>query len=227
MVNDAKARTAMIDGQLRPAGVNDPALLGAFGVLPMEAFLPPGFGGMAYADDSLSLGGGYALPAPLVIARLIQAARPRPRDVAFVVGDVTGYAAGLLSGLVSTVITVLPGDEAVPKSLADQAGRESLWAQYDLCNIAPVGKVATDQAICRGPFDIILICGAVAAFPPDFISRLSPGGRMTGVLRENPESPGVLSCLERDQDHFSTTGLFDAATPYVPGFSPAPVFAFG
>ena len=50
MMDFARARRFMVDGQLRPNQVQDPRLISAFGDLPREAFLPAPLAPRAYAD---------------------------------------------------------------------------------------------------------------------------------------------------------------------------------
>ena len=50
MQDFAAARAAMIDSQLRPQGVTDPAVLAAMGALPREKFVPEARAPLAYFD---------------------------------------------------------------------------------------------------------------------------------------------------------------------------------
>ena len=58
------ARQAMVDSQLRPQGVNDPSVIAAMASVPREDFVPEGQRPLAYADASIPLGDGRAIPAP-------------------------------------------------------------------------------------------------------------------------------------------------------------------
>ena len=94
----------MVESQLRPNRIDDPRLLEAMREVPRERFLPKILRGVAYADEDLRLPGGGHLIEPLVLARLIQAARIRPQDVVLVVGCTTGYAAVVLARMAATLI---------------------------------------------------------------------------------------------------------------------------
>ena len=63
----------MVDSQLRPVGVNDPAVIEAMSAVPREKFVPDEQKPLAYVDRSIPLGDGRALPAPAVLGRLLTA----------------------------------------------------------------------------------------------------------------------------------------------------------
>jgi protein-L-isoaspartate(D-aspartate) O-methyltransferase len=95
----AAARRAMIDSQLRPQGVTDPAVLGAMARVPREEFVPESVRAIAYGDRPLNLGNGTALMPPAALARLLAEIQPRPGERALVVGSGNGYAAAVLQAL--------------------------------------------------------------------------------------------------------------------------------
>ena len=63
----AAARAAMVENQLRPQGVSDPAVLDAMGSVPREKFLPPQTRPLAYVDRAVSMGDRRFLPEPAVL----------------------------------------------------------------------------------------------------------------------------------------------------------------
>ncbi|MGE0660286.1 MAG: protein-L-isoaspartate O-methyltransferase, partial [Reyranellaceae bacterium] len=86
MFDFVQARQNMVDGQLRPNRVTNPAVLDAVSSLPRERFLPEALRHIAYIDDDIPLPNGRAMMEPLVVCRMIQAADPKPSDVALDVG---------------------------------------------------------------------------------------------------------------------------------------------
>ena len=63
------ARQNMINGQLRPNGVNDPVFLAAMDSVPREIFVEPALQGYVYADEAVPVAPGRYLPAPSALAR--------------------------------------------------------------------------------------------------------------------------------------------------------------
>ena len=105
MPDFAAARRAMIDSQLRPQGVSDPAVLAAMGSVPREQFVPEAARPLAYMDRPLDLGDGKAMMPPAALGRLVMELEPRPGERALVVGSGNGYAAKVLEALGLSVDT--------------------------------------------------------------------------------------------------------------------------
>src|SRR5215211_6185483 len=82
----AAARQAMVDSQLRPEGVSDPAVIAAMSLVPREQFVPDEQKLLAYIDRSVPLGEGRALPAPAVLGLLLTALAPVRGERALLVG---------------------------------------------------------------------------------------------------------------------------------------------
>jgi protein-L-isoaspartate(D-aspartate) O-methyltransferase len=211
------ARACMVAGQIKPQGVRDPRILAAFGAVPREAFAPEGAHALAYADAPVDMGGGRALPAPAVHARLLALAEPQPTDVALEIGAGAGYGAAILDRLVGTVVA-LEGDAAL------LAAAQARWDALEATAIVALeGDPAAGDA-AHAPFDLIVVNGAVAAVPDALVAQLAPGtGRLVTVLRP-PGAPIGRGVLVRplESGGFSAYPAFDAACPYHPAFAPGP-----
>ena len=106
-------RRAMIDSQLRPSGVNDPAVLAAFNRVRREDFVPATARGVAYMDRAVPLGGGRVLAPPLSHGLMLMEAAPTQADRALLVEGGSGYLAALLGPLVGSLDVIAPGAAAV------------------------------------------------------------------------------------------------------------------
>ena len=95
----AAARQAMIDSQLRPQGVTDPAVLAAMAAVPREQFVPEAVRPLAYSDRPLDLGEGKGLMPPAALGQLVSELSPRAGERVLVVGTGNGYAAKVLEAL--------------------------------------------------------------------------------------------------------------------------------
>jgi protein-L-isoaspartate(D-aspartate) O-methyltransferase len=219
MTDFAVARRNMIDGQLRPNRVTNDRLLVAIGDLPRERFLPEAMRAVAYSDDDVPLGNGRYLMEPMVLARLIQALQPGPQDRALVVGSGRGYGAALMSRLVRSVVAV--ESDAMLASAAEQAAKE-----LGLDRIRHVVGPMEAGAASFGPYDVILIEGAVGFVPDVILDQLAEGGRLATVLVAPSGSLGVAQLILKEGGVTSGRALFEGGGPLLPGFAPPPRFTF-
>jgi len=218
MTDFAAARHNMIEGQIRTNKVTDPALLDAFAALPREQFVPAERRSAAYVDEDLRLKDERFLMEPMVLARLLQTAEPTRTDVALDVGCATGYATAVLARLTATAIG-LENDAALVRTAAETLARLSI-------DNAIVVEGALDAGFSKhGPYDVILVGGAVAEFPPALLDQLAEGGRLVGVRRP-PSGPGAAMLMLKRHGVVAGRTLFEAATPYLAGFAPKPRFVF-
>ena len=105
------ARRAMIDSQLRPSGVNDPAVLAAFNRVRREDFVSAAARAVAYMDRAVPLGGGRVLAPALSHGLMLMEAAPTAADHVLLVDGGSGYLAALLAPLVGSLEVIAPGAE--------------------------------------------------------------------------------------------------------------------
>jgi protein-L-isoaspartate(D-aspartate) O-methyltransferase len=213
-----RARTTMVDSQLRTNRIGDPAVLKAMSDVPRERFLPKALHGVAYSDEDIQLAGGRFLIEPLALARLLQTAAPKPQDIALVIGCGTGYAATILSKLAATVISIQPDIAAAARL---QPLLDSLEADNVVLTVA-ADPTAGDPS--QAPFDVILLVGSVDGVPDSLLQQLGEGGRLTAVIHDGRLGKGTA--YTRVHGVIGARTLFDAQISHLPGFSKPPVFAF-
>ncbi len=213
-IDFAAARKHMVDSQVRPNKVTNPRLIAALRSVERERFLPADRSALAYADEDVPLGGGRVLMEPMVLARLLQAAAPMPGEKALVIGAGTGYGAAVLAACGLTVFAV--EEDAALLAI----GRAAVPAEVSLVS----GPIEAGWA-GRAPYDLILVEGAVDAFPAAFGAQLVPlTGRLVGVRRTGTTSQAVIG--ESVGGQLSVLPLFECATPLFPTFRRAPGFVF-
>ena len=208
-------RHAMVVSQLRTTAVNDPRVVAAMGAVPRERFLPADRAALAYADRVVPLGGGRELNLPMSTGRLLTEAQPEAGMKALLIGAATGYAAMLLSNLVGSV-TALEEDAAL---LA--AARVNL---ADVANITLVEGPLSQGWAAGGPYDLIVIDGAIEGVPAAISGQLVDGGVLATGLVER----GVtrLAVGRRAGTGFGVTAFADADAAVLPGFAPRAEFTF-
>jgi protein-L-isoaspartate(D-aspartate) O-methyltransferase len=213
----ADARNRMVDSQVRPNKVTNPRILNAMRDIPRELFVPPGMIARAYADEDVPLGGGRALMEPMVLAKLLQIAEPRPGQRALVVASGPGYGAAVLAHCGLPVVA-LENDKAL---LA--------LARTALAATAPTVKIVSgplaDGWAADAPYDLILIEGAVRDIPPRLGPQLRPAGRIVTV-RTGRGSTGKGVIAEATPAGLHAQAVFDCAVPLIADLLPRPGFVF-
>ena len=219
MTDFSSARRNMVDCQLRPNKVVDPALLDALSRLPREVFVPGAMRDVAYIDEDLAIGNGRFLMEPTVLCRLLQAADIASGDIVLNVGAATGYDAAVLASLGATVVAL--EDDA---DLAAAAG--TTLTDLGIDNVALVSGPLVEGWRGHAPYDVIFFSGAVSQVPPAFAEQLADGGRVAAVTIDGPTAVGTAAVYLRSGDALSRRPMFDAATPLLPGFEPVETFVF-
>lgn len=204
-------REAMVDSQLRPTGVNDPAVLAAIRAVPRERFVPPARTGLAYADTAIELAPGRWLIEPLIAGLLLTHARIMPSDRVLVVGAGTGYAAAVI-GRLSRHVT----------ALEENAG---LAVAAKVNGIDVVTGPLADGWAANAPYDLIYIDGAAAVLPLALLAQCAPDGRLAAVMIGD-DGVGRATVGRVAGGHFAGTGFFETGAVALPGFGRAPKFVF-
>lgn len=148
MPDYAAARRAMIDSQLRPQGVSDPAVLDAMASVPREQFVPEAVQPLAYSDRPLDLGEGKAMMPPAALARIIMELQVRAGEHALVVGPAGGYAAKVLEALglnVDTADSHLSAGKAIYDLILIDGAVEDIPAGL-VGRLSPDGRIGTAVA---------------------------------------------------------------------------------
>lgn len=216
-MNFQAARKAMVDSQLRPNRLTDDRIANAMMSLPREQFLPKALSGVAYVDEDIPLGKGRYMMEPMVLGRLLQVAEIGPNDTILHVGCGTGYASAVMAMLAGTVVALESDEDLVARAT-------DLLSEQQVANTAVVtGDLAAGLAD-QGPYDLVLIEGAVAEVPQALIDQIAEGGRLLAVVRG--DGVGVATLYRRENGVVGHRELFDAATPILPGFEPRKSFVF-
>lgn len=179
--------------RLREQGIQDLAVLRAFGETPRHLFVPEALRHRAYQDSALPIGHGQTISQPTTQARYLEALGLGGTERVLEIGTGSGYQAALLSYLTEMVVSV----ERVPE-LAEAAR-----AALDRSGITGVMVVVGDGSLGwrpEAPYDAILVAAASPSVPLPLLEQLAEGGRLVLPLdaaqvpaearRELPEPPG-------------------------------------
>jgi protein-L-isoaspartate(D-aspartate) O-methyltransferase len=206
----AAARQAMVDSQLRPQGVNDPSVIAAMSLVPREKFVPEDQRALAYIDGAVPLERGRAMPAAAVTGILLTALVPLRGETALIVGAGTGYSAAVLAEMGIKAVAL----ESSP-ALAARAKKHRAKV---------VEGPLQDGDARSGPYDFMLIDGAVEFIPDALVDQLKDGGRLGGAIID--KGINRLFVGRKAGGAFGFHSIADNATPALPGFERPRAFTF-
>ena len=220
----ADRRKTMVDCQIRTFDVTNLPVIEAFLATPREGFVACEDLALVYSDALQTVAAGAVrrvMLAPMVLARLLQGADLDKGCRVLDVGGASGYSAAIVSQLAGSVV-----------ALESEAGFSSAAAanfqKLGLANVRTMtGPLAQGDA-AEGPFDLILVNGAVEEGLEALFSQLAPGGRLLCVMRAPGQvgRAGKATRFDRIGADVSSRFLFDAAAPVLAGFQRKPQFSF-
>ncbi len=221
--NYSEMRVKMVDGQIRTTDVTNSAILLAMGTVPREAFVDDSLRDLAYIDVDLEIaaaeGGRPArfLMEPSPFAKLLQLAEIQPGDRVLDVGCGTGYSSAVLSSLAGSVVAL--------ESDSRLAGRAAqLVGDLGLDNVTVVTGSLVQGVAASGPYDVIVVGGAVDEIPQALFDQLKERGRLVAV--EGLGNAGVARLYLKDNGLVTGRRAFNAAVKPLPGFERIKAFEF-
>ena len=217
MDKSLKARINMVDSQIRPNDVTNPAIVRAFSTVPREAFVGKAAAPLAYSELEIETSPGRALWTPRDFAKLLAAAKPAETDLALVIGCGAGYECAILNGLVDTVIGI-DEDESVVNATGERLAEEG----FD--HVAVVPAKLADGLPEEGPYDLVMVLGMVEQVPEAWTAQLKSGGRVAVVV--DTGKVGKARIYTRTGDAVSFRDCFDATPPKFNEFNAPETFAF-
>jgi protein-L-isoaspartate(D-aspartate) O-methyltransferase len=217
-MNVEQARFNMIEQQIRPWDVLDPAVLSLLAVIKREDFVPAAWRSMAFMDMEIPLPEGQCMLAPRVEARMLQELQLQRHETVLEVGAGSGFMAALLAHRARRVFTL----EILP-ALARMAQDNLRGAAVMNAEV----RCADGAQGLRGeaPFDAIVLSGSVAAVPQGLLDQLKVGGRLIGIVGDEPVMRARLY-TRVDAASWSQNDLFDTVAPRLQGFAQESRFVF-
>ncbi|MHB8948533.1 MAG: protein-L-isoaspartate O-methyltransferase family protein [Rhodoferax sp.] len=217
-MNLEQARFNMIEQQIRPWNVLDADVLELLAVVKREDFAPLAHKALAFMDMEIPLGQGQMMLAPRVEARMLQDAAVQKHEKVLEIGAGSGYMAALLAHRAQRVISLEINPELAQTARANlqKAGIHNAEVrQFD----------GSKGASADGPFDVIMLSGSVAEVPQALLAQLKVGGRLIGIVGEEPTMR--LTIVTRLSDaEFKTTTPWDTVAPRLLNFPEPSRFHF-
>ncbi len=202
MKDSQTLRRRMVETQLIPRGIRDPAVLRAMEEVPREAFLPQGLAGMAYRDAPLPIGEGQTISQPYIVAFMAEALECGPEDRVLEIGTGSGYAAAVLSRIAGEVYTV----ERYAEFLRVATERFRKLGYENIHLLEADGTLGWEE---HAPYEGVVVTAGAPSPPGPLLAQLTVGGRMVIPVGPTVESQELIRIRRNDDDSFASEKLTD------------------
>ncbi|MFX0542939.1 protein-L-isoaspartate O-methyltransferase family protein [Roseovarius sp. S4756] len=209
MTDYATRRTMMVDTQIRPADVTKFPIIDAMLSVPREAFVPRALREAAYVGENVDLGGARVVLEPRTLAKMLDFLDIRGDELVLDVGSALGYSSAVISRMAEAVVA-LEEDEA----LGGEA--QALLLEHGADNVITHAAPLAGGASEHGPYDVIIVEGAVEHLPDTLIEQLKEGGRIACMFVEG--ALGVVRIGYKLNGVMNWRFAFNAGAPVLPGF---------
>ena len=215
-MNDfATLREVMVDTQIRPSDVTKFPILDAMLKIPREHFVPRDKRDIAYIGESVPLGADRVVMDPRTLAKLLDALNITQSDLVLDIGSGLGYSSALLSRLAEAVVAIEDDEMRVADS-------EEVLQEMGLDNVFLLQGELNEGATQHGPYDVILIQGAVEDIPQSLIDQLKEGGRMGAIFTDRMNGEARIGY--KHEGRMTWRFAFNATLPVLAGFRKAKKF---
>jgi protein-L-isoaspartate(D-aspartate) O-methyltransferase len=184
MMDTLAARQQMVDQQIRTWEVLDPRVLDVLSAVPREAFVPPGYDELAFADAPIPIGFGQTMLAPKLQGRILQALNIAATDAVLEVGSGLGYLSACMSllGASTRSLDIHPQfTAAAARNLHAVAKARVEFQTRDAFSSAPLGE-----------YDAIAVTGSLPVYDSRFERSLHIGGRLFAIVGVAPVMDAIL-----------------------------------
>jgi len=164
-------RDIMIREHLLGRGIHDQAVLAAMREVPREEFVDEELQEYAYDDQPLPIDKGQTISQPYIVAYMTEALELSSTDRVLEIGTGSGYAAAVLSRIVTTVYSV--------ERLGGLA--QSARQHLELLGYTNVVVHEGDGTLGwpeHAPYDAIVVTAGAPRVPRPLMEQLELGGRL-------------------------------------------------
>lgn len=176
-------RQQLIEQELIPAGITDPAVIAAFSKIPRHEFVPLEYCDQAYENHPLEIGEGQTISQPYTVAFMTQLLQLQPGDKVLEVGAGSGYQAAIIAEIVGAEnVYTIERHRELAESAHDNLSRTGYGQVHIAVGDGTLGMSRRSLAKAElpeyAPFDAIIVTAAAPQVPAPLIEQLAPGGKL-------------------------------------------------
>lgn len=216
MTDFAARRTMMVDTQVRPNDVTKYPIIEAMLSVPREAFVPAQRREAAYVGGNIDVGSGRVMLEARTLAKMLDALDLQPTDLVLDIACGLGYSTAVIAHMVEAVVAIEEDAD-----LAAQA--QARLASEGVDNAAVIEAPLADGMAKHGPYDAVVVEGAVETVPDAIAAQIKEGGRIACLFMEG--TLGVCRIGYKIDGKVAWRYAFNASAPVLNGFRNRPAFA--
>lgn len=209
MTDYAARRITMVDTQVRPCDVTKFPVIDAMLRVERELFVPREKREAAYIGENVDLGDSRVVLDPRTLGKMLDYLNIQNDELVLDIGVGLGYSSALISRLSEAVV-----------ALEDEPGRmaeaEETLARVGADNVVLHCGALAEGAAQHGPYDVIMLQGAVEHMPDNILEQLKDGGRIACIFNE--EALGIVKIGHKLNRKVNWRFAFNAAAPVLTGF---------
>lgn len=209
MSDFAARRITMVDTQVRPSDVTKFPIIDAMLSVQREDFVPAAQREAAYLGENLDLGQDRVLLDPRTLAKMLDHLDITNDELVLDIGCAMGYSSAVIAHMAEAVVAV-EEDEAMAAEAQEalaQAGADNV-----IVHVAPL----TEGAPQHGPYDVVIIQGAVGEVPEALLEQVKEGGRIACLFMDR--GLGEVRLGYKRGGQVSWRLEFNAGAPVLRGF---------
>jgi protein-L-isoaspartate(D-aspartate) O-methyltransferase len=210
MADFSARRVMMVDTQVRPSDVTKFPIIAAMLSVPRETYVPGDLREAAYMGENLNLGGARVLLEARTLAKLLDALDIQPDELVLDIGCGLGYSTAVIAQLADAVM-------AVEEDAGFAAEAQRTLSAEGVDNVAVIQGPLVAGAAKHGPYDAVLLNGAVEVVPQAILDQIKDGGRIGCVFMDG--ALGEARIGHKADGRMTWRAIFNASAPVLPGFA--------
>ncbi|MGB1425192.1 MAG: protein-L-isoaspartate O-methyltransferase family protein [Paracoccaceae bacterium] len=209
MTDYAARRTTMVDTQVRPCDVTKFPVIEAMLRVERELFVPRDKREAAYIGENVDLGGSRVVLDPRTLGKMLDFLNIQNDELVLDIGVGLGYSSALISRLSEAVVAVEDDPDRISEA-------EETLGRVGADNVVLHSGALADGAAQHGPYDVIILQGAVEHMPDEILGQLKDGGRIACIFNE--DALGIVKIGHKLNGKVNWRFAFNAAAPVLAGF---------